>query len=106
VWRSKVAGFLGQPRAAAYSSDQGPFAVVFFDEPDGAERVHWEVTRHGRRYRYTYHWSADGQVRTAHEDFDYPQRFLQVGPWFIMAWTDSTYGVLKETLALPRNGVG
>jgi hypothetical protein len=106
VRRSKFAGFLGQPRAASFSSDRGAFAVVFFPEPDGAERVTYEVKRHRARYRYTYHWSEAGSAHAYHEDCDAPQRYLQVGPWFILTWTDSTFSVLQETLAMPRHGVG
>jgi len=90
VGRSKFAGFLGQGRAASFDTDRGRFAVLLFREPDGAERVHWDVEHHTGKYRYTFRWSEAGRARTYHEDFDGPQRFLTSGSWFLITWADST----------------
>jgi hypothetical protein len=106
VGRSKFAGFLEQGRAASFDTDRGRFAVLFFHEPDGAERVHWDVTQHAGLYRYTFHWSEAGRARTYHEDYAAPQRFLASGSWFFVTWTDSTYDALKEAVSLPSPGVG
>jgi hypothetical protein len=106
VGRSKFAGFLDQGRAASFDTDHGRFAVLFFHEPDGAERVHWNVEKHAKAYRYTFHWSEAGRPRVYHEDFDAPQRFLGSGPWFLITWSDSTYDALKDALTLPNPGVG
>src|SRR5690242_4493081 len=106
VGRSKFAGFLGQTRAASFDTDHGRFAVLFFHEPDGAERVHWDVAKHAKTYRYTFHWTEAGRAHTYQEGFDGPQRFLGSGPWFLITWSDSTYDALKDALTLPNPGVG
>jgi hypothetical protein len=106
VGRSKFAGFLDQGRAASFDTDHGRFAVLFFHDPDGAERVHWDVERRGKAYRYTFHWSEAGRARTYREDFGGPQLFLGSGPWFLITWSDSTYDALKDALTLPSPGIG
>jgi len=85
---------------------RGRFAVLFFRQPDGAERVRWDVTRHATLYRYTFHWNEAGRAHTYHGDFDGPQRFLTSGSWFLITWSDSTYDAVKDALTLPTPGVG
>ena len=106
VARSKLAGFLGRPGAASFATDRGRFAVVFFPEPDGAERVTWEVKKQGALYRHTFRWNDGAREHTEKMTTDAPQRLLRSGPWFIFTWSDSTYETIQEVLAYPHTGVG
>jgi hypothetical protein len=97
--RSKVAGFMGERRAASYSTDRGNFAVVFFPPPDGAERVRITSEVRDGHYLYTYGTDQPGLRREQREDHDAPQCFVVHGRWFIFVWDGATEWWLRHALA-------
>lgn len=85
IHRSKLESFFrGVPKAAVFKTENGAFEIIFFPEPNQAEKITVKKERAGRRYIYSF----EGQPQPApqHDVMNaaYPVRFIAKGDWFVV----------------------
>ncbi len=97
VTRTKFEGFFGVRRAAAFQTDQGPIAVLFFE---GAERVRVEQRKTSKGYRYWFQNPPYPGIGTV-ENVNGPLYFVARARWFIIAPDAPVAAMIARAVAAP-----
>jgi hypothetical protein len=97
VTRTKLEGFLGVRRAAAFQTDRGPIVVLFFE---GAERVRVQQNKTSKGYRYRFQNPPHPGVGDV-QIVDGPLFIVAHARWFIIAPDAQVAATLSRAMAAP-----
>jgi hypothetical protein len=84
VHRSKLESFFPNVTAAFFRTDLGSVEVIFFPEPDGAERVQIEEQRNDGRFSYSYSIRRDPDSGPRIVEATAPQYYIRQKKWLIV----------------------
>lgn len=95
--------FLGERNAAAFQTSLGGINVVFFPDPDGAERITTELTVSKGHYRYVFRRRERGlEGRHDTVEGDAPLHILIYGRWLVFVWDPRIEEPLRIALSRSR----
>lgn len=96
IHRSKLEGFFrGVPKAAVLKTENGAFEIIFFPDPNQAEKITVKEERVGRRYIYSFEGQPQPAPQSDVMNAAYPVRFIAKGDWFVVVSNNES---LAETL--------
>jgi hypothetical protein len=99
VHNSKLNGFFqGLEKAAFFRTDKGIMEVIFFPEPNGAERIRVKEQRRAGRYLYSFEGQPHPNPPGDRMDAGRPIYFLMHRNWFIVINSEELYNAVKRAL--------
>ena len=99
VHRSKLESLFvgGVEKAAFFRTEKGVLEVIFFSDPEGAEKITVTEQREAGRYLYSFQGQPNARLGDGF-DASRPMYFLMHGNWFIVLESEDLLNAVKNAL--------